>query len=274
MVRWLEIGEGGNENATTSVARLQSQRDCAPKPRVGSRSGATLGTRFFTPSTPTGVVKSLLHVMALQIDTVGCALAAAMGSLALAATSATIISTFDSDLESWTEDSEGSISHTGTGGNPDGYLECSAVGASSDLDAPAAFLGDLSAYDGGTFSWDGLAIDEGSGSVPGSYAYGKVTVTGTAGSATSALIPSANRPTIASGWSSYSHDFTATAFGKTEGEWDAILAGVTSISLGCNAYGGFEDLGYDNIALNAVPEPSTTALLGLGGLALILRRRK
>ena len=30
----------------------------------------------------------------------------------------------------------------------------------------------------------------------------------------------------------------------------------------------------DHIAITAVPEPSSTALLGLGGLALILRRRK
>ncbi|BDS06985.1 hypothetical protein NT6N_20250 [Oceaniferula spumae] len=30
----------------------------------------------------------------------------------------------------------------------------------------------------------------------------------------------------------------------------------------------------DNLVLNAVPEPSSTALLGIGGLALILRRRK
>jgi hypothetical protein len=30
----------------------------------------------------------------------------------------------------------------------------------------------------------------------------------------------------------------------------------------------------DNVSLDLVPEPSTTALLGLGGLALILRRRK
>ena len=30
----------------------------------------------------------------------------------------------------------------------------------------------------------------------------------------------------------------------------------------------------DNISVSAVPEPTTTALLGLGGLALILRRRK
>jgi hypothetical protein len=31
---------------------------------------------------------------------------------------------------------------------------------------------------------------------------------------------------------------------------------------------------FDKLAVGAVPEPSTTALLGLGGLALILRRRK
>ena len=30
----------------------------------------------------------------------------------------------------------------------------------------------------------------------------------------------------------------------------------------------------DNISVDVVPEPTTTALLGLGGLALILRRRK
>jgi hypothetical protein len=31
---------------------------------------------------------------------------------------------------------------------------------------------------------------------------------------------------------------------------------------------------FDNISVTSVPEPSSTALLGLGGLALILRRRK
>lgn len=36
-----------------------------------------------------------------------------------------------------------------------------------------------------------------------------------------------------------------------------------------NAFGG-----WDSIVVTAVPEPSSTALLGLGGLALILRRRK
>ena len=38
--------------------------------------------------------------------------------------------------------------------------------------------------------------------------------------------------------------------------------------------GGGERTGINGFQLEAVPEPSTTALLGLGGLALILRRRK
>ncbi len=37
---------------------------------------------------------------------------------------------------------------------------------------------------------------------------------------------------------------------------------------------GDNTVNYSNIVVDAVPEPSTTALLGLGGLALILRRRK
>ena len=34
------------------------------------------------------------------------------------------------------------------------------------------------------------------------------------------------------------------------------------------------DLVINSVKLTQVPEPTTTALLGLGGLALILRRRK
>lgn len=43
-----------------------------------------------------------------------------------------------------------------------------------------------------------------------------------------------------------------------------------------NASGGtvFGSADIDNLTVNTIPEPSSTALLGLGGLALILRRRK
>ena len=38
--------------------------------------------------------------------------------------------------------------------------------------------------------------------------------------------------------------------------------------------GGAKGVWLDDVSLTAVPEPSSTALLGLGGLALIMRRRK
>ena len=52
-----------------------------------------------------------------------------------------------------------------------------------------------------------------------------------------------------------------------------LASGVRYIKLD---FGGVENgwTGYTEIDAFAVPEPSTTALLGLGGLALILRRRK
>ncbi len=50
--------------------------------------------------------------------------------------------------------------------------------------------------------------------------------------------------------------------------------GVRSVLLTMNTSQGGTFVGAREIAFNAVPEPSSTALLGLGGLALILRRRK
>ena len=45
-------------------------------------------------------------------------------------------------------------------------------------------------------------------------------------------------------------------------------------NLGAGNRVGLGEVQFDGVAVAAVPEPSSTALLGLGGLALILRRRK
>lgn len=55
---------------------------------------------------------------------------------------------------------------------------------------------------------------------------------------------------------------TADGTGKITGTWD----GTDNTVGGRQSYGGMQ--------FELVPEPSTAALLGLGGLALILRRRK
>ena len=68
--------------------------------------------------------------------------------------------------------------------------------------------------------------------------------------------------------------------GRTTGAWEFQSYTFTAVGGEDTVYFGSADLIADNgadiddVSLTAVPEPSTTALLGLGALALILRRRK
>ena len=57
--------------------------------------------------------------------------------------------------------------------------------------------------------------------------------------------------------------FTATA-GQATGQTIGIALGATTGT----------QVRFDNVRLDAIPEPSSFALLGLGGLALVLRRRR
>ena len=63
---------------------------------------------------------------------------------------------------------------------------------------------------------------------------------------------------------------TVTTQFSTGGSFD----GDVVITLSNTSPAGDNTVNYSNIVVDAVPEPSTTALLSLGGLALILRRRK
>jgi len=70
-----------------------------------------------------------------------------------------------------------------------------------------------------------------------------------------------------------------TNFGETFDLTSLVAAGnvrLLRIDITSNHSGDFDFAGLSEIRFDgaAVPEPSTTALLGLGGLALILRRRK
>ena len=63
------------------------------------------------------------------------------------------------------------------------------------------------------------------------------------------------------------HLLTAAAADNTR----LIRFNITTSHSGDNGFAGLSEVRFDG---TTVPEPSTTALLGLGGLALILRRRK
>jgi hypothetical protein len=62
---------------------------------------------------------------------------------------------------------------------------------------------------------------------------------------------------------------TGSSFTGSDAVWLRITQVAQSGGIGANNVVLFDD-----ITATSVPEPSTTALLGLGGLALILRRRK
>ena len=66
-----------------------------------------------------------------------------------------------------------------------------------------------------------------------------------------------------------------TSFVATAGQDTGQFIGVALIG-GTGEVANSVQVRFDNVRLDAeaVPEPSTTALLGLGGLALVLRRRK
>ena len=69
-----------------------------------------------------------------------------------------IVSTFDTDVEDWTYvgDSGSTVTFEPEGGNPGGFLRHleNAQGINDWLVAPAKFLGDMSAYYGGTLRYD------------------------------------------------------------------------------------------------------------------------
>jgi hypothetical protein len=77
-------------------------------------------------------------------------------------------------------------------------------------------------------------------------------------------------------WDSTSVSLTTTVSPLSWSIDASTLAATEGEDLNLKITGSGAGVGIDNVSLevNAVPEPSSAALLGLGGLALILRRRK
>jgi hypothetical protein len=80
-----------------------------------------------------------------------------IGQSELATALGAIVSTFDDDADDWTviNDSAG-VEFFEDGGNPDGHIQATdlATGGIYSFAAPAKFLGDKSAFSGGTFQFD------------------------------------------------------------------------------------------------------------------------
>jgi hypothetical protein len=178
------------------------------------------------------------------------ALAAALALAASAPTGAEIVSTFDFELDGWTTDNTGPFTPMSLGGNPGGYAELDNDEASTaHLFAPAKFHGDLSAYDGGSVSFDGLLVSgPAAPTLEGPDDYGVVRVSTLAFRASARFGPRGGFPSQASadlapdgtgpgkGWQTFSVPFTAAAFGVTQPQWEAILANVVEIRVTLEHY--------------------------------------
>jgi uncharacterized protein (TIGR03437 family) len=171
-----------------------------------------------------------------------------------------ITSTFDTDLEGWTA-SIGTPEHR-TGGNPGGYLyidnpETQIV----ELSAPQRFLGNLSSYNRGEFSWDGNILE----ALDPPYDaeelnYGTVTIFGAGQRVTADLVVG---PPPLNTWTTFRVPLESSTFRVSGDQWSAILSNVTAIVINVEAIFGREKQGVDNVVLrsfiqqNLIVEPRT-----------------
>ena len=103
---------------------------------------------------------------------------------------------------------------------------------------------------------------------------GTINYDGTAGAFTFTDLVLANIGTDGTGTANpiLSGSFTdGYSYSQSSG-WLTAVTSNSAVTVISGSQGGISNI--DNFSVTAIPEPSTTALLGLGGLALILRRRK
>lgn len=187
------------------------------------------------------------------------------------AAAASIESTFDADLEGWTTSVGGDLAFVSTGGNGGGFLQQTDIDLSDMfVNAPAKFLGNLSAFLNGTLSFDARQV---SGNGEKYAPFGFVTIFN-GGNAISADIAGPEAPT--SDWTTFSIKLDAASFGTTPAAVADVLSNVTMMMVQLESQiGVVEVTGMDNFRLvSAVPEPSSLALGVIGVMGVICTRRR
>ncbi|MBW8843465.1 MAG: PEP-CTERM sorting domain-containing protein [Burkholderiales bacterium] len=182
---------------------------------------------------------------------------------------------FATDAEGWTIPAGSGIqTWVATGGNTGGWLQVEDIDGNTDiiLTAPASWLGNWSAYLGGTLSFDAKNVN---GIAPDWPGFGQISISGPGGNVQLDAV-AAGLPPADGQWHHYEIALTPAAGWGSQAALAGALANVTSLTLNGEFHAGpGEVLGLDNIQVSAVPEPASAALL-LGGLGLLagLRRKR
>lgn len=200
--------------------------------------------------------------------------AAVIAAITTPAHSQTITSGFDLGLESWSG-AGGTVSWVSSGGSPGGYLrQADNAGTWMTVSAPSAFHGNLSAFLGGSLSFDARNFG-GAADLTTAPLFGTVTITGSGGSASRSLA-GLGQPPADQLWHNYSASLTSALW---SGNLAGALTNVTQISVVLEFNDAIvETAGFDNFTLqgvSTVPEPSSFAMVGLGiaVVAAQLRRK-
>lgn len=213
-------------------------------------------------------------------------LAAAFALALSEAVAQTVVSDFDSGLDGWLpytagrHDSTVAVSWDATGGlSGSGALVLNDPGSGADdyFTAPTKFLGNKSAYYGGTLSFD-LKLTIPAGGLEAD----NVVLTGNGLSIAFAVSPYPNTSAFTSypislvetsGWY-----LVGTTTAPTSVQMQQLLGNLTEFRIMGDWGLGAEAERLDNVRLSAVPEPNTLALFASGAIVLAagqyLRRRR
>lgn len=181
-------------------------------------------------------------------------------------------STFNSDAEGWTLANDASgPTWAVSGGNPGGYIYGTDLGDGRTwyFVSPASWNGNLSAYKGGTLSYDINLLYK-----SGGY-FDNTEVIIRSGSSHVDWNPTTPHQPALNTWTTYSVELTYANFGGNQALFDSVMSNVTSIWIRGEYISGGDKEGVDNIIMTApVPIPGAMFLLapGLAGIAAVRRR--
>ncbi len=199
--------------------------------------------------------------------------------LSLPAFAGTIVSTFNANSEGWLVADDGantSVTYLAAGGNPGGAIQrmdASLVGY-MHFQAPAKFLGNVSAYYNGTLSYD--LLQSVTDTDPTWYYRELIQGAGLLILHTVGLAPDTTNwrhfsvpLNAAAGWIVVPtiEDYSGPAV--TDAQFQAVLANVTGLYITGDLISGNDVARLDNVVLQSVPEPSTGLLTGLAFCLLL-----